>query len=118
MPRSVLDDAEAKQAQMEAVRGAGVGAAKWGVAAALFGGLGYAMSPLYRGLTIQFKVYIQMSSMILGGMIEADSRMRAFEQQMRIQRAVARERAMWGDLADDDDDDDELRTTVTSAPKK
>ncbi|KAI1284697.1 hypothetical protein F5Y07DRAFT_12150 [Xylaria sp. FL0933] len=115
MPRSVLDNEEAKQAQMEAVRGAGVGAAKWGLAAAFLGGLGYAMSPIYRGLTVQFKVYIQMSSMILGGMIEADSRMRSFEHQMRVQRAVAREKAMWRDLVDEEDD---LPPTQTSAPKK
>ncbi|KAI0805922.1 hypothetical protein GGR55DRAFT_654027 [Xylaria sp. FL0064] len=116
MPRSALDNEEAKQAQMEAVRGAGVGAAKWGLAAAFLGGLGYAMSPIYRGLTVQFKVYIQMSSMILGGMIEADSRMRSFEHQMRVQRAVAREKAMWRDLVDEDDD--ELPPTGASAPKK
>lgn len=58
MPRSALDTAEAKQAQMEALRGAGFGALKWGAAAAVLGGLGYSMSPIYRGLTIQFKVYV------------------------------------------------------------
>ncbi|KAH8166711.1 hypothetical protein CIB48_g1564 [Xylaria polymorpha] len=103
MPRSVLDNEEAKQAQMEAVRGAGSGALKWGAAAAVLGGIGYAMSPIYRGLTIQFKVYIQMSSMILGGMIEADSNMRRFEQRMRISRMRARDQAMWQDLMEDDD---------------
>jgi hypothetical protein len=39
--------------------------------------------------------YLQMSGMIVGGMIEADARMRRFEHQMRIQRRVARDRAMW-----------------------
>ncbi|KAI0096007.1 hypothetical protein GGR51DRAFT_62264 [Nemania sp. FL0031] len=103
MPRSVLDTEEAKHAQMEALRGAGVGAFKWGAAAAIFGGMGYAMSPIYRGLTIQFKVYIQMSSMILGGMIGADSRMRRYEHHVRTQRMIARDVAMWQDLAEDDD---------------
>ncbi|KAI0525375.1 hypothetical protein F5B22DRAFT_336113 [Xylaria bambusicola] len=118
MPRNALDNEEAKEAQMEAVRGAGWGALKWGAAAAFFGGIGYATSPMYRGLTIQFKVYLQMSSMILGGMIEADSRMRRFEHQVRMQRMIARDRAMWKDLVDDEDD--ELRTTPmgTSASKK
>ncbi|KAI0859212.1 hypothetical protein F4860DRAFT_516077 [Xylaria cubensis] len=114
MPRSVLDNEEAKQAQMEAVRGAGTGALKWGAAAAVLGGLGYTMSPIYRGLTIQFKVYIQMSSMILGGMIEADSRMRRYEQRVRMNRMIARNQAMWQDLMDDD----ELPPTNTSPPKK
>ncbi|KAI0907451.1 hypothetical protein F4823DRAFT_552067 [Ustulina deusta] len=115
MPRSALDNEEAKRAQMEAVRGAGSGALKWGIAAAFLGGLGYVMSPIYRGLTIQFKVYLQMSGMILGGMIEADSSMRRYEQQVRMQRMIARDRAMWKDLVDDED---ELPSTVTSASKK
>ncbi|KAI1123296.1 hypothetical protein F5Y10DRAFT_55707 [Nemania abortiva] len=101
MPRSALDTEEAKQAQMEALRGAGSGALKWGAAAAFLGGLGYAMSPIYRGLTVQFKVYLQMSSMILGGMIGADSRMRRYEQHIRTQRMIARDMAMWQDLAED-----------------
>ncbi|KAI0456808.1 hypothetical protein F5B21DRAFT_125529 [Xylaria acuta] len=114
MPRSVLDNEEAKRAQMEAVRGAGSGALKWGAAAAVLGGLGYAMSPIYRGLTIQFKVYIQMSSMILGGMIEADSSMRRYEQRVRMDRMIARNQAMWQDLMEDD----EAPSTETSASKK
>lgn len=56
MPRSALENEEAKQAQMEAVKGAGYGAVKWGLAGAVLSGMGYAMSPIYRGLTIQFKV--------------------------------------------------------------
>ncbi|KAI1305610.1 hypothetical protein F5Y03DRAFT_146463 [Xylaria venustula] len=114
MPRSALDSEEAKEAQMEAVRGAGTGALKWGAAAAFLGGLGYATSPIYRGLTIQFKVYIQMSGMILGGMIEADSRMRRYEQQQRVQRMIARDRAMWKDLVDDDEELLPPRGTSTS----
>lgn len=47
---------EATEASWEAVRGASYGAAKWGIATAMLGGLGYALSPIYRGLTIQFKV--------------------------------------------------------------
>lgn len=36
-----------------------------------------------------------MSGMVLGGMIEADWRLRQFEQQMRIQRRIDREKARW-----------------------
>jgi hypothetical protein len=51
-----LNSADAKQAQWEAARGAAIGAAKWGAATAVIGGAGYVFSPIYRGLTIQFKV--------------------------------------------------------------
>ncbi|KAI3321786.1 hypothetical protein HD806DRAFT_147106 [Xylariaceae sp. AK1471] len=118
MPHSARDSEDAKQAQMEAVRGAGVGALKWGTASALLGGLGYVMSPVYRGLTIQFKVYIQMSSMILGGMIEADARMRRYEQQMRVQRMIARDRAWRENYERELMEDDEPPPTRTSASKK
>jgi hypothetical protein len=49
---------EAVDASWEATRGAVSGAVKWGIASALLGGIGYALSPVYRGLTVQFKVYV------------------------------------------------------------
>ncbi|ORY71317.1 uncharacterized protein BCR38DRAFT_479819 [Pseudomassariella vexata] len=94
-PHDALNSDDAKEAQWEAAKGAAFGAVKWGAMSAVLGGIGYGFSPLYRGLTIQFKVYIQMSGMIVGSMIEADARMRQYEQQVRIQRRVARDRAMW-----------------------
>lgn len=51
-----MKDEEAEQAAWEAAKGAGYGALKYGAAMVALGGLGYAVSPLYRGLTIQFKV--------------------------------------------------------------
>lgn len=36
-----------------------------------------------------------MSGMILGSMIEADHRMRQYEHQVRLQRRIARDRAVW-----------------------
>jgi hypothetical protein len=53
-----MKDEEAVEAGWEATRGALYGAAKWGAAMAVLGGIGYAISPIYRGLTIQFKVYV------------------------------------------------------------
>ena len=53
-----MKDEEAKAAAWEATKGAGYGALKYGAAFAVLGGLGYALSPIYRGLTIQFKVYV------------------------------------------------------------
>lgn len=49
---------EAIDASWEASRGAVAGAIKWGIGSALLGAIGYAISPIYRGLTIQFKVYV------------------------------------------------------------
>lgn len=84
---------------------------QWGIYAAILGGAGYAMSPIYRGLTIQFKVYvchlrmvdemlnlssfIQMSGMILGSMLEADYRLREYEAKVRMQKRMIRDRAVW-----------------------
>lgn len=36
-----------------------------------------------------------MSGMVFGGMIDADRRLREYEQKMRIQRRLMRERAKW-----------------------
>lgn len=55
---------EAVTASWEATRGAVSGAVKWGVASALLGGIGYVVSPMYRGLTIQFKVYVLPPSIL------------------------------------------------------
>ena len=51
-----LDSDDANEAQWEAARGAVSGAVKWGAATAALGGVAWAMSPVYRGLTVQFKV--------------------------------------------------------------
>lgn len=54
-----MRDQEAVEAAWEAMRGAGYGMIKYGAVMGVLGGIGYAMSPIYRGLTIQFKVYVQ-----------------------------------------------------------
>jgi hypothetical protein len=73
----------------------------------------YALSPLYRGLTVQFKTYataalktdhgrsdinfryIQMSAMIFGGMIEADARMVRYHQAVRSHKKLQSDIAVW-----------------------
>ncbi|KAK4219696.1 hypothetical protein V8F33_010922 [Rhypophila sp. PSN 637] len=99
---------EAVDASWAATRGAVYGAATWGAATALLGGIAYAASPVYRGLTIQFKVYIQMSGMVLGSMIEADHRLREYEKTIRMQRRLQRDQALWRDFEErygkDEDD--------------
>ncbi|KAF8538240.1 hypothetical protein BDD12DRAFT_843611 [Trichophaea hybrida] len=52
--------------------GALQGATKWGIISAL-GAVGcYFASPLFRGLTIQFRVYLWMCPTTIGSMMEAD----------------------------------------------
>ena len=48
------------------------------------------MSPIYKGLTIQFKVFLLMSGMVIGGAIEGDRRMRAFEALKRKEKMMAK----------------------------
>lgn len=55
---SLTSDAETNQAAWEAAKGAAWGGTKWGAAFAVGGGIAQAMSPLYRGFTKQFKVYV------------------------------------------------------------
>ncbi|KAK4981970.1 hypothetical protein LTR66_009569 [Elasticomyces elasticus] len=92
---SLANDAETNEAAWIAARGAVYGAATWGVYSALLAGAGYALSPIYRGLTIQFKVFLQMSGMTLGSMIEADRRLRAHEVMVRRHRRIARDAEVW-----------------------
>lgn len=56
MSHNQTKSAEADDAAWEATRGAVSGAAKWGVGAAILGAFAYRFSPLYKGLTIQFKM--------------------------------------------------------------
>ncbi|OAA72495.1 hypothetical protein ISF_01568 [Cordyceps fumosorosea ARSEF 2679] len=92
---SPLKTEEANAASWEAAKGAGMGAAKWGAGAVVLAAIGHVWSPVYRGTTVQFKVFVQMSAMVLGGMIEADHSLRLYEYQMRMQRRVQREQAKW-----------------------
>ncbi|KAF1957361.1 hypothetical protein CC80DRAFT_42752 [Byssothecium circinans] len=92
---SLSKDQETNEAAWEAARGASWGAFKWGIFSAAAGGLAFALSPIYRSLTIQFKVYIQMSGMILGGMLEADDRIRKYEHMIRHQKRLAKDMEVW-----------------------
>ncbi|KAH6686319.1 hypothetical protein F5X68DRAFT_262119 [Plectosphaerella plurivora] len=87
--------AEADDAAWEATKGAFVGAARWGAGAAVVGLLGYKFSPVYRGLTFQFKVYLQMCGMVVGSMLESDHSLRRYEERVRMERRIARDRAKW-----------------------
>ncbi|KAL9601872.1 MAG: hypothetical protein Q9219_002224 [cf. Caloplaca sp. 3 TL-2023] len=99
-------DEELATANSEALKGATVGAAKFGLVALLLGVAGTYISPIYRGLTIQFKVFLQMSGMTLGGWIEADRRLRSYEfWRLRERRREHDEKVwrQWEKLVRDDD---------------
>ncbi|EME81889.1 uncharacterized protein MYCFIDRAFT_103628, partial [Pseudocercospora fijiensis CIRAD86] len=98
---SLTRDEEINEASWVAARGAAVGAAKWGAFSILAGAAGYAFSPVYRGLTVQFKVFLQMSVMTAGAIIEADRRLIAHEAVMRTRKRVARDAAIWKQYEED-----------------
>ncbi|KAK5111257.1 hypothetical protein LTR62_005285 [Meristemomyces frigidus] len=98
----LIGDEELDQAAWVATRGAVTGAAKWGLFSGAASGLGYAFSPMYRGLTIQFKakltanqVFLLMSGMTIGSMIEADKRLREHEVVVRRQKVMRRDAEVW-----------------------
>jgi len=90
-----VDDEEINDAAWVAARGAAVGAAKWGIISAVAAGMGVAFSPLYRGLTFQFKVFLQMSGMTFGSIIEADRRLRTHGASVRRQKVMQRDAEVW-----------------------
>jgi hypothetical protein len=45
---------------------------KWGALSVLAGTAAYFASPLFRGLTVQFKVYLWMCPTVVGSMVETD----------------------------------------------
>ncbi|OCL10805.1 hypothetical protein AOQ84DRAFT_314866 [Glonium stellatum] len=92
---SLTKDEEMNNAAWEAARGATTGAVKWGLYAGAAGAAAYAFSPMYRGLTIQFKVYLQMAGMIVGSMVEADKRMLAYETRVRHHKRMVRDMEVW-----------------------
>ncbi len=57
-----------------------------------------------------------MSGMILGSMIEADSRMRQYENQVRMQRRIARDRAVWEKFEQDYPEVDDTSPSPSPPP--
>jgi len=88
-------DAEYNQAGWQGFLGGMNGAARWGIYSAILAGAGYYFSPVYRGLTVQFKVYLQMSGMTIGGCIEAERRVREYEKRAMRMRKIRRDAEVW-----------------------
>lgn len=84
-------DAATRQAHW----GAASGASRWGLIFGLGSMAAQAFSPLYRGLTLQFKVFLWMAGPIFGGMLEADSRLRRHELEVRARKRAERDERAW-----------------------
>lgn len=55
-------------------------------------------TPVYRGLTVQFKVFIQLSAMTLGGCIFAEKRVSEYNDMIRRRnRALERSARAWSE---------------------
>jgi len=55
-------------------------------------------NPIYRGLTLQFKVFIQVACMTLGGCIFAEKRVSEFNDSVRRRnRALDRSNRVWSE---------------------
>ncbi|KAF2860251.1 hypothetical protein K470DRAFT_258213 [Piedraia hortae CBS 480.64] len=90
---SLTKDEELNEAAWIAVRGATVGALKWGALCAGVAVIAQAASPVYRGLTVQFKTFLQLSGMVVGGSISAERNLHwhAVNQRRKKQAAVESE---------------------------
>jgi len=88
-------DDEYNQAGWQGFLGGMNGAAKWGIYSGILAGAGYYFSPVYRNLTFQFKVYLQMSGMTIGGCIEAERRVREYERRAMRMRKIKKDAEVW-----------------------
>lgn len=86
---------------------------QWGIPTLIASVAAHKYYPLYRNLTFQFKVYIQMSGMTVGSVIEADQRFRAYEKHTRRMRRVKRDQEAWKRYQDDYQEDLERSQKTT-----
>ncbi|RPA86155.1 hypothetical protein BJ508DRAFT_358276 [Ascobolus immersus RN42] len=103
MPLSKEDKEQATTAAKLAMWGAAVGAAKWSAISAVGAVVGMQYSPLYRGLTFQFKVFLCMIPPIFGGSIEAEKRFIDYEWRMRAQKKLEKARAELKVIGDEEE---------------
>ncbi|KAF2666338.1 RNI-like protein [Microthyrium microscopicum] len=90
---------EVQDAYRVALQGGVSGAARWGFISALAGATAMYFSPVFRGVTVQYKVFLQMASMTMGGFIEADRRMVAHELVVRQRKRAERQRVLRQEFA-------------------
>jgi hypothetical protein len=97
-PSNVRDIKPPEQLSAVAAQGFGSGALRFGAISLLAHLLLYRVNPIYRGLTVQFKVFIQISAMTLGGCIFAEKRVGEYNDAVRRRnRALERSRRAWSE---------------------
>lgn len=98
-PPSTVKDIQPPQALNSiAARGFAVGAARFGCISLVAHILLSRVHPIYRGLTVQFKVFIQLSALTLGGCIFAEKRVSEYNDLIRRRnRALDRSARAWSE---------------------
>ncbi|KAF8427466.1 hypothetical protein EV426DRAFT_590142 [Tirmania nivea] len=99
-------DPRADEAAKVAMWGGMIGCLKWSIYSVLGGLISYRFSPVFRNLTPQFKVYLFMCPVTIGGMVEADRRLRQYETWVRMERraeAWSQAAGTWNGLEEQDE---------------
>ncbi|KAL2413668.1 hypothetical protein ABEF95_011904 [Exophiala dermatitidis] len=97
-PSHIKDIAPPEHLTSLAANGFASGALRFGTISLITHFLLNRTNPIYRGLTVQFKVYIQISAMLLGGCIFAEKRVTEYNDSVRRRnRALERSRRAWSE---------------------
>ncbi|EXJ79724.1 hypothetical protein A1O3_08007 [Capronia epimyces CBS 606.96] len=97
-PSHVKDIAPPEHLTSVAASGFASGVLRFGTISLLTHFLLNRTNPIYRGLTVQFKVYIQISAMTLGGCIFAEKQVTDYNNAVRRRnRALERSRRAWSE---------------------
>ena len=97
-PSTVKDIQPPEDLTRVAGRGFMVGAARFGAISLLAHIALMRIHPVYRGLTIQFKAFIQLSALTLGGCIFAEKRVTEYNDMVRHRnRALQRSARAWNE---------------------
>lgn len=97
-PSHVKDIAPPAHLSSLAAEGFSSGVLRFGTISLLTHFLLNRTNPIYRGLTVQFKVYIQISAMMLGGCIFAEKRINEYNESVRRRnRALQRSSRAWSE---------------------
>jgi len=97
-PSTVRDIAPPSDITAVAAQGFAGGALRFGSLSILTHIILNPINPIYRGLTIQFKVFIQLSAMTLGGCIFAEKRVTDYNDMIRRRnRALERSQRAWSE---------------------
>ncbi|RMZ89120.1 hypothetical protein DV736_g3651, partial [Chaetothyriales sp. CBS 134916] len=97
-PSTIKDIQPPDQITPIAAKGFLAGAARFGAISILAHFALNRIHPVYRGLTLQFKVFIQLSAMMLGGCIFAEKRVSEYNDAVRMRRrALQRSAHAWNE---------------------